>query len=191
MKKIISNILRFFNYRMGKIFPRTFEKISMKNYKGIELLGVEIGVYRGEHAESILKELDIKKLYLVDPYKEYSCWMGSKRNIELSEKIMEKRMKKYSEKIKLIKKTSSEAVKEIPNELDFVYIDGNHEYEYIKEDIELYYPKLKKRGILSGHDFNKIEKGNERNVIQAVNEFAIKNKLTIFHLAPDWWVIKK
>lgn len=37
--------------------------------------------------------------------------------------------------------------------LDYVYIDGNHAYDYVKLDLETWYPKLKKGGILAGHDY--------------------------------------
>jgi len=37
--------------------------------------------------------------------------------------------------------------------LDFIYIDGNHAYEYVKRDIEIWWPKLKKGGLFSGHDY--------------------------------------
>ena len=47
---------------------------------------------------------------------------------------------------------SEDAVDDIPEKLDFVYIDGNHAYEYVKKDIGLYYPKLKKGGVIGGHD---------------------------------------
>ena len=36
---------------------------------------------------------------------------------------------------------------------DFVYIDADHSYESVKKDIELYLPKLKKGGIIGGHDY--------------------------------------
>ena len=39
------------------------------------------------------------------------------------------------------------------NSLDFVYIDANHAYEFVKEDIELWYPKVKSGGYVMGHDY--------------------------------------
>jgi len=38
------------------------------------------------------------------------------------------------------------------NSLDFVFIDADHRYSYISQDIKLWLPKVKPRGIISGHD---------------------------------------
>ena len=47
--------------------------------------------------------------------------------------------------------------------LDFVYIDANHAYDFVKQDIELWWPKVKKGGWLCGHDFLKIDWWNDAN----------------------------
>ena len=50
--------------------------------------------------------------------------------------------------------TSEEASKHFENEsLDFVFIDGLHDYESVKNDISYWYPKVKVGGIISGHDY--------------------------------------
>jgi predicted O-methyltransferase YrrM len=54
--------------------------------------------------------------------------------------------------------------------IDFVFIDANHTYEYVKRDIEAYLPKMKKGSIMAGHDYNMSHPG----VIQAVNEAFIE-----------------
>ena len=37
---------------------------------------------------------------------------------------------------------------------DAVFIDGNHSYEYVKKDLENYWPKVKAGGIVALHDVN-------------------------------------
>ena len=61
------------------------------------------------------------------------------------------------------------------NSLDFVFIDANHSYEFIKDDIKHWYPKVKKGGILAGHDYWSDWPG----VIQAVDEFISKNNYSL------------
>lgn len=51
--------------------------------------------------------------------------------------------------------------------LDFVFIDAAHDYENVKNDISLWYPKVKEGGVLAGHDYH----SNQPGVIQAVDEF--------------------
>lgn len=149
------------------------------------LVGVEIGVLYGENAETILKSLSIQKLYLVDPYLPYAR-SDCEQNILLDITIAQKRLSQYRNKI-FVQKKSSEAVNDIPDDLDFVYIDGNHTYEHVKEDIELYYPKIKEGGVLGGHDFSSSFLG----VCKAVMEFANKNNLKLQGGMFDWWIVKE
>lgn len=51
------------------------------------------------------------------------------------------------------------------NSLDFVYIDGNHAYDWVKQDIQLWWPKLKKNGLLMGHDYILMDWYNDSNFL--------------------------
>jgi hypothetical protein len=59
--------------------------------------------------------------------------------------IAKEKPSKFKDKVQFILKKSSEAVNNLPDNLDFVYIDGNHTYEFVKKDIDLYYPKIRKK----------------------------------------------
>lgn len=129
----------------------------LENKKG--LVGVEIGTDRGLNALNILENLDIEKLYLVDPYTIYrnltnvGCNLTEEQCISI-EKEAHSRLEKYKDKIVWIKDLSENAVKLIPDNLDFAYIDGNHRYEYAKNDIMLYTPKVKDGGLVICHDYD-------------------------------------
>jgi hypothetical protein len=41
--------------------------------------------------------------------------------------------------------------------LDFIYIDANHKYEFVKQDMETWFPKLRNGGIFAGHDYLKMD----------------------------------
>jgi hypothetical protein len=58
---------------------------------------------------------------------------------------------------------SLEQVKSITPELDFLFIDGNHMYEYVKKDFEMYSPLVKKGGIIALHDIAENEEGGVFN----------------------------
>lgn len=54
-------------------------------------------------------------------------------------------------------------VESITRELDFLFIDGNHMYEYVKKDFEMYSPLVKKGGIIALHDIAENEEGGVFN----------------------------
>lgn len=74
-----------------------------------------------------------------------------------------------------------------------VFIDAAHDYDSVKKDLESWWPKICKGGILAGHDFYGKENGrNEENgVALAVKEFLKKNNLTIDELDGTTFLIKK
>jgi predicted O-methyltransferase YrrM len=142
--------------------------------------------------------LDIKKLFLVDPYLEYDEFKDNigwtqrtQLNFEDFFRIATMKLEPYKDKIEFIRKKSEEAADSIPDDLDFVYIDGNHDYEYVKRDCEIYYPKLKHGGVLGGDNFESLFPC----VIRAVTEFADRHNLEIHGArwaeSYEWWVIKE
>ena len=114
------------------------------NCQSTDMVGVEIGVWEGMNAKSILDNLSMKTLYLVDPYDTYTE-DGKTRDrvgLRIKKNMMKRTLNGYKDKIVNIYEPSDIAIDRIPDNLDFVYIDGNHTYEYVKKDIELYYPKV-------------------------------------------------
>jgi len=162
--------------------PRPMIVIAKTHFKHTDLIGTEIGVFKGVNALSILQTLPIKRLYLIDPYLED----GIDRRIFLEAyDVAKEKLKKFSQ-IKFIVKTSDEACKDIREPLDFLYIDGNHTYEYVKRDITNYYPLIKSGGIIGGHDYAKDFNG----VAKASIEFAREHNLELNTIFPDWWIVK-
>ena len=75
----------------------------------------------------------------------------------------------------------------IEDDLDFVYVDGNHAYDFVKEDIKLYYPKLKIGGVLGGHDYQ------DAPVKRAADEmfgWRLNSSLNLDEPPTDWWVFR-
>lgn len=163
----------------------TYTRPSMyyigKNNGTKKLIGVEVGVREGYNSRSILTQLNIEKLYLVDPFKPYmengllkqGCTIETAKN----------NLKKFKDKIEFIQTTSKAASKLIPNDLDFVYIDGCHERKFVREDMKIWYNKLKIGGVLSGHDIH------DTGILKEFMNFC-KNKEKVFVLDKDWWVVK-
>jgi hypothetical protein len=189
--KIISAIHKR-GYEIKKILPRPSILFIKNKEGGKPLIGAEIGIFEGDNAKSILRILPIKKIYLIDPYEKYEDYKGDMacNFLDSAEQKAKNKLVKHKEKIIWIKKRSVEALKEIPNDLDFVYIDGNHLYKFVKEDMDNYYKKLKVGGVLAGHDIGNGVELNE-GVILAFVEFVNKNHLKPYILYPDWWVVKE
>ncbi len=167
-----------------RVLPREATKFAKDYFSGKEIKVIEIGTLKGEHAKSILKNLNVKEITLIDPYEDYKS-DGNYINAEIAEEIAKKRLQRYSNKILWIKDYSEKAINKIEEKMDFIYIDGNHEYEYVKKDLELYWKILKEGGIISGHDIQ------TNGVSEAVIEFCNINKLKLqIGNRRDWWIVK-
>lgn len=76
LKKILQKILHKLDYHIRK------HRVFRKKVDGENLVGAEIGVFKGENAKRLLDYLDIDKLYLIDPYggfEDYDGWGGGRR----------------------------------------------------------------------------------------------------------------
>jgi len=189
-------------------FSLPFNDFLIKYYGKKSIKGIEIGVETGLNAVKLLNTLNIEKLYLIDPYREYIEEMGGdrlKRNLQLSCRVnllKSKRNLKNYKNIERIFEDSSDAIKDIKELCDFVYIDGNHSYDFVKKDIELYKDIIKKGGVIGGDDY--IDKWF--GVIKAVDEFIKKTGYTLYlekykvstgknelgyFYDQNWWIIKE
>jgi hypothetical protein len=155
----------------------------------------EIGVEYGGYTDTYYNENF--EINLIDMWEtEGNDYYFSKR-IGQVEEGYNKILQKYENKtnVKIIKMKSVEASKLYDNEyFDWIYIDADHSYEGVKDDIVNWWPKLKKGGLLSGHDYNPSE--NDPNfkmygVKKAVDEiFGDKIKLTDEVNYKSWYVFK-
>jgi predicted O-methyltransferase YrrM len=116
----------------------------------------EIGCFKGESTLLFINSNKVDLLYAID------VWKGEK--FELAEKEFDIRL--VTKNIIKYKMTSSEAIGLLPK-LDFVYIDGDHSYEWVKRDILNSLKVLKLNGIIAGHDYSSAYKDK---VVRAVNE---------------------
>lgn len=117
-------------------------------------VGAEIGVEQGLYSRRLMELNPGLKLFCVDPWQAYQGYREhvSQEKLDGFLEITKKRLTGFNYEI--IRKFSTDAAKDFEDEsLDFVYIDGNHEFSHVVADICAWYPKVKKGGIISGHDF--------------------------------------
>jgi len=132
-----------------------------------ELTMAEIGCYIGDSTKFFMESGKVKICYAIDIWNDdlkiFETLFGKEHDFTLVEHTFDKNLDGFN--IVKLKMTLQEAANQLPA-LDFVYIDANHEYEYVIEDIKTAVKKLKPTGIISGHDYHPATPG----VIKAVNE---------------------
>lgn len=157
-------------------------------------VGAEIGVSRGSSAKALLDH-GVRFLYLIDPWKNYDGYREAVGAPEVRFEAdylhcYETVISKYPSRHAVLRMTSAEAARYIPPQLDWVWVDGNHQYEFVRGDLDLYWPKIKPGGVLCGHDFT--DNHDTCGVSRAVYDFL--GTLPAGHyleLALPCWVIRK
>lgn len=126
-------------------------------------VGAEIGVWRGKFSNQILEIVKPKILHLIDPWifqPNYpDRWYGGKKakNHQAMEEIYEGVVNKFAGRNDvIIHRGLSENIVDLFEDgyFDWIYIDGNHSYEFVKKDLECFYPKVKAEGWITGDDYN-------------------------------------
>jgi hypothetical protein len=168
---------------------------NILNAHNLNGFGVEIGVKQGEFSKHLLSNWNCKQLYLVDPWitQADSVYDENHHNHSDDYEICKKNVEQFKDKYQFVRNFSHNAHKMFKNEyFDFIYIDGNHSYEAVKQDLNDWYPKLKPHGIICGDDYTvkSIDNvfGYEFGVKKAVDEFALNNHKNVsIDLTGDWY----
>lgn len=135
-------------------------------------LGCEVGVQRGRNAKIMFDNIPNLKLHLVEPYKDHEA------NKRKWGKVIHRKFKKQAAQRFVgfpvvwhytFSELAAYAVKD--NSLDFVYIDGEHTYDYVMMDIIVWTRKVHSGGVVSGHDFE-YWKPKQAKVYRAVMDYA-------------------
>lgn len=153
---------------------------------------VEIGCHRADFAYQFLNNWAGPLLISVDPYCQYAE-MPEPREPDYQFALHRMAIHRRASAWRLIKEPSDHAPYHrdiIGHPLDFVYIDGAHDYEHVMQDIAIWWPLVGDTGILAGHDYDDGHPG----VVQAVNEFADRTgavvRLTAGDANPSWYAYK-
>jgi len=163
---------------------------------------IEVGTYRGDFSEMILKNIKPFQLFLVDTWevddkyeyaheilaqpitgREEDQTKGMPTSYSTNDDLEIVKEKFSDEIIKnqviLKKGFSYDVVNEFPDDFfDFIYIDACHLYECVRDDLKMFLPKLKKNGLMCGHDymdFRGFAIGSDFGVVRAVDEFVVDN----------------
>lgn len=160
-----------------------FESVYDELIKKTPINGIfiECGAWLGKSSSYLCDRINNTRpditVYIVDSWRGSYNELNSFHKLATQQDIYQMFLNNMGDrKFTPIRALSKDAVENFNDKsLDVIFIDMCHEYECIKEDIELWYPKLKDNGIIAGHDypswpgvlkavdekFNKIESRNE------------------------------
>jgi SAM-dependent methyltransferase len=149
-------------------------------------VGAEIGVEEGRYSKVLSQHNRGVKLYCIDPWFSDGVYRKQFDQAYIDNLMANAvgRLARYN--CEIIRKTSMDAVKDfVDNSLDFVYIDGNHKFEYVVNDLAEWSKKVRPGGIVSGHDWIKMAlssttKNNDPIEVQA----AVRGFIDAYRIRP-------
>jgi len=171
---------------------RPFTKTVKKTFGEAKIVGAEIGVGAGWNAKDMFNNLpNLRLLYLVDPHEKYDGYVDrvAKDMLEVTWKQMaDKLLENLGDRKKWVRKHFEDCTKEdISEPLDFIYIDGNHKYDYVKQDIIHAFAFVKPHAVIGGHDYANEMYGPE--VSAAVKDYCLEHSIKYSAGEDDWWFI--
>lgn len=164
----------------------------------------EIGVYKGEYSEAILSVVQPARLHLIDPWKyqadePYTTSLyggGIGRDQANMDFIYRAVCSKFVDQID----SGVVATHRLPSEqaaalfmddyFDWVYIDGDHQYKYVKKDLENFYRKVKGGGFLVCDDYDSRGWWGD-GILNAVHEFLVSHRCRVSFVDENQFVIQK
>lgn len=146
--------------------------------KDRRIVGAEVGVWRGDMASRMLRLLPRLTLILVDrwqaPPAGDSYHQGSTRIARMPQADFDAALDHarlvvapYTDRVHwLIGDSSGMAGAVDDASLDFAFIDADHSYAGCRRDIEAWLPKVKRGGLLGGHDYGKADQGDVAGAVR-------------------------
>ncbi|MGH2866029.1 MAG: class I SAM-dependent methyltransferase [Solirubrobacteraceae bacterium] len=172
------------------------------NRRGLVNVGAEIGVERGTYSDILLDRWQGRRLISIDPWLKANDEWDDTSNVSPEEHETRYQetlgvLRKFGSRSDVWRLTGSEASQRVEDgSLDFVYIDARHDYESVREDVTIWWAKVKQGGICAGHDYidGQLATGSY-GVKQAVDEFFARQQLAVHHTirektANSWLVLK-
>ena len=147
----------------------------------------EIGVYKGDFSERILALARPQRLHLIDPwtfesgdtYERALYGRAHAKSQSELDAVLGSVKERFEQEIRvgtvvIHRERSAQAAAHFADEyFDWLYIDGNHLYEFVMRDLEQYWPKVKPRGFIAGDDYG-VQGWWQDGVTRAVDEFAAR-----------------
>jgi hypothetical protein len=141
--------------------------------------GCEIGVWEGDFSAEILRTVRPRRLVLIDPWlyqPEFAgAWYGGallKSQAEM-DSVYERVRERFSQRpeVQLLRGRTREVQSAVaPASLDWIYIDGNHDYDHVRLDLDFAAQVVKPGGLVLGDDFGRGPPGQIPPVTRALSD---------------------
>jgi len=202
-RKRLARAARRATYRYTTVFVNSRNELPhLLNRRGLLGLGAEIGVQQGYFSDLLLSGWDGARLLSIDPWSEAPdatyvdvANLPQRTNDTYYEET-KRRLSRHGERSLIWRRTSASAARATPAKaLDFVYLDARHDYASVKEDLSLWFDRMRPGGILAGHDYldGELPEGIF-GVRRAVEEFCAQHGLRVHETGDDrpWptWVVR-
>lgn len=153
-------------------------------FRGLEFqVGAEIGVERGLFSEVLCQGNPGVQLHCVDAWQAYSGYRDHVSQTKLNGFYEEAQARLKPYRAQLWRGFSLDMVKYFPDaSLDFVYIDGNHEFQHVVNDLAEWSKKVRPGGIIAGHDYARHDYPHQIQVVPAVQGWVQANDIAPWFL---------
>jgi Methyltransferase domain len=146
-------------------------------------VGAEIGVWKGDFSTYLLRVTRPARLHLIDPWhfetdpddSRVGQRAKSQQNMDaMHDHVGQRFARQIAGGTVVVHRARSDEVAPTLEPLDWVYIDGNHTYQGVLDDLTAYYALLRPGGALAGDDYGMPGWWGD-GVREAVNEFVARN----------------
>jgi predicted O-methyltransferase YrrM len=176
---LLNNQFTGIQYRLA---DNWFSLVNVNDFKNKPINYLEIGTFYGANIISVAKTYGLhsdSKLYCIDPWEDYNDYPEYKNQQTTIYDSFINNIEKFDVKDKIVinRGYSNREIPKFQDDFfDIVYIDGNHESEYILEDAILSFRKLKKGGIMIFDDYHWVWHTTQKGIDAFRNCFC--NKIT-------------
>lgn len=157
----------------------------LMKHLNLPMVAIELGCSEGYSAKDFLEQ-GVEKIYMVDLWATIAGQSGDASNKQEwhdnNYNLAMDRVRRFGDKVEVRRGLTQEmAFYILDNIAGLVYIDANHEFSAVYDDITTYWPKLVSGGICALHDYE----NNSYGVKEAVQKFAKENNLEVHLLAEN------
>jgi hypothetical protein len=190
-------------HAVRQLYPITRQRFIWTRYEfpfilnamGLVGEGAEVGIFRGSYSTYCLTHWKGRLLHSIDPWRyfpggEYTDITNSED--EAQQQLYEgvrRRLARFGDRSRIVRDASPQAAANFRDgQLDYVFIDAQHHYEAVRADLRGWFGKVRRGGILAGHDYlDGVLPEGIFGVKRAVDEFAAETGLAVHVSREKQW----